>query len=116
MEGRAISPIETAVRIIVDLLVRGQYETATKATGGMRLTAAELSGAVSTYGRRLVPPGDGWWSLVEVTPITGDVKAYHVTAPLWTLEEGRSDLTLELRLSEFAPSLYNVEILDLHVL
>jgi hypothetical protein len=40
----------------------------------------------------------------------------HVAAPLWTAEEGRSDLTLELRLIEFAPEAYEVEIEDLHVL
>jgi hypothetical protein len=40
----------------------------------------------------------------------------HVAVPLWTSEEGRSDLTLELRLTEFAPELHRATLLNVHVL
>jgi hypothetical protein len=35
---------------------------------------------------------------------------------LWTVEEGRSDLTLELRLTETGGEPYDIEIHDPHVL
>jgi hypothetical protein len=109
--------LETAVRFIVDLLVRGEYETVERLTRRRRLGAYELRSAISTYGRTLVPPGPGWWDAVRVTPIEqSPSKSFHVAAPLWTQEEGRSDLTVELRLTESGRELYDAEVLDLHVL
>jgi hypothetical protein len=112
-----VSAIETATRVVVDLLVRSQFETVEKLTRSRRLTAHQLQAAVDDYGRTLTAPGKGWWNLVEVTPIdAGDAAAFHVAAPLWTAEEGRSDLTLELRLQESETQVYETEVLDLHVL
>jgi hypothetical protein len=112
-----VTPIETATRLLIGLLVRGDMDTAAKITRGRRLDAEALKRAVADYGRTLVPPGAGWWDLVDVTPIRDSApQAYHVAAPLWSIEEGRSDLTLELRLTEVAPEAYDSEILDLHVL
>jgi hypothetical protein len=111
-----VSAIETAVRVIVDLLVRGQYETVERMTRARRLGADQLAAAISSYGRQLVEPGPSWWDSVTITPIdAADRPEFHVAAPLWTVEEGRSDLTLELRLVEAASQVYESEVLDLHV-
>jgi hypothetical protein len=112
-----LTAIEAAVRIVVDLLVRRQYETIQKLTCGRRLSAKELRSAVEDYGRELVPPAEGWWQTVDVTPVR-DVERpeFHIAAPLWTREEGRSDLTLELRLLEARGGSYETQVLDLHVL
>jgi hypothetical protein len=117
-EGQtSMDPVEVAVRVIVDLLVRGQYETVERITEGMRLSAAEIAEAIEEYGRALVAPDpDAWWPVVEVTPVTAEPGKYHVAAPLWTREEGRSDLTVELWLTEFAPGLYRPTLLNIHVL
>lgn len=112
-----MKPLEAAVRVVVDLLVRGDYSTIERVSRGRRLTGAELEAAVADYGRMVVAPGDGWWQSVEVTPVeSADERAFHVAAPLWTREEGRSDLTLELRLTELAPEAYEIEVEGLHVL
>lgn len=111
-----MTPLETAVRVIVDLLVRGEYATVEAVTGGKRLNAGELERAVADYGRTLVPPTDDWWSTVQITPISEPASAFHIAAPLWTAEEGRSDLTVELRLQESIPGVFDTEVLDLHVL
>ncbi len=112
-----MNAIEAAIRVLVDLLVRQEYLTIERLSRGRRLTAAELESAVADYGRTVAPPGDGWWDHVEITPVegTGD-RSFHVAAPLWTREEGQSDLTLELRLTEIAPEAYDTEVEDLHVL
>ena len=115
-ETRTMTPIEVAVRVGIDLLVRGEYETIERMTAGARISASEIGEAVSEYGRTLVPPDPEWWPLVEITPVAGERAKFHVVAPLWTLEEGRSDLTLELWLTEFAPELYRATLLDIHVL
>ena len=112
-----MNAIEVAVRVIIDLLVRGQYVTVEKVTRGRRLRADQISLAITSYGRLLVPPGDDWWPSVQVTPINvADHPAFHVAAPLWTREEGRSDLTLELELNEASPEIYESELLNIHVL
>jgi hypothetical protein len=43
-------------------------------------------------------------------------KCWSVNLPLWTKEEGRSDLTLQMHFTESDGALYAVEIDDLHVL
>ena len=113
-----MTALETAIRIVVDLIVRREYAAAEAVTRGLRLSARDLQRAVEEYGRRVVPPGDGWWSTVELTEIASIPGAFHVAAPLWTAEEGRSDLTVELLVapSPAVPGIYDVEILDLHVL
>lgn len=112
-----MNAIETVVRVIVDLLVHKQYVTIEKLTRGRRLTAGQISTAIAAYGRRIMAPADDWWSTVEVTPINiGERPAFHVAAPLWTCEEGRSDLTLELRLSESPMHVYSTELLDIRVM
>jgi hypothetical protein len=108
--------LETAVRVIVDLLVRHEYGVVEAITRGKRLDAGELALAVDEYGRTLVPPSDDWWSTVRVTPLQKPSSTYHVAAPLWTAEEGQSDLTLELQLEESIPGVFDTEVLDIHVL
>jgi hypothetical protein len=51
-----------------------------------------------------------------VTPISSGGPELHVAVPLGTDEEGRSDLTLELHLTELAAGVFETEVLDLHVL
>lgn len=112
-----MNAIEAAVRVVIDLLVRREYSTIERLSRSRRLTSAELESAVADYGRTVAPPGDGWWDHVEVTPVKGGgERSFHVAAPLWTREEGRSDLTLELRLTEIAPEAYETVVEDLHVL
>ena len=112
-----MTPLEVAVRVIVDLLVRREYDVVERMTKGDRMSAAAMSQAISQYGRRLVRPDPAdWWPLVEITPVSVEHGMVHVAAPLWTAEEGRSDLTLELWLTEFAPQLYRATLLNIHVL
>jgi hypothetical protein len=107
----------TAVRITVELLVRGEYAALETMTRGRRLSAAELRGAVEDYGRRLILPPEDEWSQLDVVEITGsDPAAYHVVVDQWTEGEGRSDLSLELELEERHPGAYQVEVQDCHVL
>lgn len=86
-------------------------------TQGVRMTAAEILQAITEYGRILVaPPQEVWWPLVVITPVEGEPPTLQVAAPLWTKEEGRSDLTMELWLTEFGPGLLRPALLNIHVL
>jgi len=62
-------------------------------------------------------PPESWFQNIDVIEIEGRApRQWSVRFDLWTAEEGRSDLTLELTLTENNKELYGVEIDNIHVL
>ena len=106
-------PFESAVREVVELLARGEYAALERLTGGVRLTADEMATAVAEYGRTLIVPLPGAAPL-DVVPHR-DGGGWSVDVPLWTAEEGRSDLTLQLTVVKEV-SAPRIEVDDIHVL
>ena len=112
-----MNALQTAVSVVVNLLVEGDFETIEKMTGGRRLSASELEAAVSEYGRTLVGlPPEALDELDVVEIENSDPTVYSVTADLYTEEEGKSDLSLELRLTDVYDGAYETEVMDLRVL
>jgi hypothetical protein len=110
-------PFEPAVREVVTLLSRGDYYALERLTAGERLSASELAQAVRGYPATLRAPPS--WEAVplDVVPVTSaNSPTWSVVVPLWTVEEGRSDLSLELTVQQRPDGGYNVGIDDLHVL
>lgn len=102
---------------VVNLLVQGKYDALEALSEGNRLSAEELRQAVTDYGHRLVmPPIDSLNYPDVVTIRNSNPVKWSVNLNLWTIEEGRSDLTLELTLTDSPDDLYLVEVDDLHVL
>ena len=108
--------MKARVQGIITLLVEGRYADLESQTSGIRLNKEQIAYAVSSYGRRLVPPPDEAFELMEVAAVR-DVTPprWSIIMPLWTLEEGRSDLTLELTFVENGQTT-TVELDDIHVL
>jgi hypothetical protein len=80
------------------------------------LTSDDLRTVIRDYGRKLVsPPANAYEDLDAVQVKGAGVPTWLVRAPLWTEEEGRSDLTLELTIA-VGPVAPSVELDDLHVL
>ena len=93
----ASSTIQAATLTIANLIADGQYASAIQACSGSRLTPEDIAGVIHDYGGTFVrlPPDFG--DFLDVVAIEGrSPRAWSVRTPLWTLEEGRSDLTLEL--------------------
>ena len=112
-------PFEAAVREVVGLLARGEYAALARLSGGVRLSATQLRTAVREYGRRIVvPPLEATPPLdvVEVSPGRAARRSWSVDVDLWTVEEGPSDLTLQLTVREGEGGRYVIELDDLHVL
>jgi hypothetical protein len=107
--------VQGIVHAVMDLLVRRDYSALMKLTAGVRLSDADIEGAVKEYGRELVMPPSEGYQLMNATPIKTQTGGWSIAMPLWTAEEGRSDLTLELTIAPTAEG-YRVEIDDLHVL
>lgn len=105
-----------AIKLVVGLLVESNYEVLEKMTQGRHLTAEEMARAVTEYGRTLVLPPDEAYEDIDAIDSTVDGKHTHaVDFPLWTKEEGRSDLEVELTLVEVMDRIYAPEIDNIRV-
>ena len=112
MNDKLIEPVNQ----VIELLVAAKYADLEKLTHGVRLTANEIAKAVTDYGRKLIlPPHDGLRLMNVIEVKNTDPKRWSIVMPLWSKEEGRSDLTLEMTAIECASS-FSIELDDIHVL
>ena len=109
--------IRAAVEDIYGHLVGREYDALARLTKGVRLSAAEIERAVRDYRFTIVAwpqAGDLPIDVVEINDASP--RAWSVRATAYTLEEGRSDLTLEMTLFEVEAGQFRVELDNLHVL
>lgn len=108
------APVRNAIVELVRDLVNARYEKLAEDGRAGRLTAEELSAVLREFPCELVELPSHAFDLAERYE---SVKSgtYSLDLPLWTKEEGRSDLTLSLTVSE-TESNVDLEIDDLHVL
>lgn len=84
---------------------------------GRRLTADEMDQAIRDYGKKLVlPPDDAFENLDVIKVEAAQPPTWSVVFDLWTEREGRSDLSLELTLTDIGNEELGIEIDDIHVL
>ena len=107
--------IHEATRTMVGLLVERRYQELERITQGVRLTAQESQAAIEHYGATLVfPPEDGIEQIDVVEVSSPQQSAWSVSCPLWTKEEGRSALSIELTII-LTPTGTKVEIDNVRV-
>lgn len=102
-----------AIADLVADLAAARYEALEADGRSGRLTARDLEVGIESFGRTLLPIPEQGWALGQVFEL-GD-GSFSIDLPLWTAEEGRSDLTLSLSLRCGAEGCH-VEIDDIHVL
>lgn len=108
--------MDSIVKSIVRLLVEKNYEEVIRSCSTSRLSALDLRNAIRDYGRTLTMPPDRVFETLDVLVVESDeTPTWYVPIDLWTAEEGRSDLTLELTMMK-AEDRWLVELDDLHVL
>ena len=108
--------LQSTAREMVDLLAHGDYELLVQRCAKSRLTSNDLRSVLRDYGRQLVsPPSDAYQDLDAVQVEGAAVPTWSLRAPLWTEDEGRSDMTLELTVA-LGPGKPTVELDDLLVL
>ncbi|WP_067468883.1 DUF7668 domain-containing protein [Actinomadura macra] len=105
-----------AVRVVIALLVRGDFEELETLTEGRRLSASEMADAVDRYGGDLIsPPEEAFAALQETGAAEAEgERLFAVDFPLWTAQEGRSALTARLALTEVMDGVWTVELIGLH--
>lgn len=118
MMDTAFVKIVLTIKKIVELLVLKRYIELEQLTGGVRLNATEIEQAIYDYDGVLVMPPDGdFENNVDAIEITeSSPKSWSVRYDLWTEEEGRSDLSLEVTLIDGGNELMRVELDNIHVL
>ncbi|HEX8208798.1 MAG TPA: hypothetical protein VF584_01330 [Longimicrobium sp.] len=109
--------IQRTVEVLVGLLASENYAEIESMTAGTRMSKQDIAGSVAEYGRTIVvPPTTAYEQLDSIEVTAASSRTWSVTMPLWTVEEGRSDLTMELTLVEQSDGTLKVELDNLHVL
>jgi hypothetical protein len=104
-----------AIQALVADLAHGKFaEVETDGRAG-RLGADVLQHAVREYGRVLLPLPVQGLALIDVVPVRGNPSELSVDVPMWSVEEGRSDLTLQLEATKVGGT-WQLAIMNLHVL
>lgn len=104
-----------AIRSLATALACGDFDKLESDGRAGGLSGADLSLAIRTYGRTLIPLPDEAIPSIEVYPNDQDPNRLSIDVPLWTAEEGLSDLTLSLSATIDGEE-YNLQVDDLHVL
>jgi hypothetical protein len=112
----SLDVLRSTIRQMMVQLAHKDYESAVRRCAKSRLTGDQLRAVVRNYGRKVVSPPPDAYNELDAVQVSGDaVPTWSVRAPLWTEEEGRSDLTLELTIA-VGPGAPSIELDDLHVL
>ena len=104
--------------IVIDLLVLladGDYESIMERCGYSLLDDDDLRTTVAEYGHKIIAPPADYPFLRACELKARAIPTWHVEADVWTEEDGRSDLTLEMMV-EFEPDGPVIGINNLHVL
>src|SRR6476620_3780830 len=111
-----MSALEDIVFDLLDEIALKRYDALVSRCAASRLSAGDIERVVIDYGRTVVrPPRADYTGLSTVRLSGASSPTWSVAAPLWTSEEGRSDLTLELTISLTEAGM-DVQLDDLHVL
>ena len=109
--------IQTTAKRLVTLLVAHDFAGLEEWSQGVRLKREQMAKALNQYpGYFVMPPEPTVPYLDVVEVIDSSPKQWSVDIPLWTQEEGRSDLTMQVTMIESENEMMNVEIDDIHVL
>lgn len=108
--------IKRIVSDIIAFLAEKQYQKIVTLTQSVRLNKECIQKAIETYGRTIINPPDSAFDFMSIIEVrNSNPQQWSVVMPLWTKEEGRSDLSIELTLIKEKNN-YKVEVDDIHVL
>jgi hypothetical protein len=109
--------LQRTVSLLTKLLAEEDYDGMCRLARTSRLSAGDMARVVNDYGRHLIPLPTAAFRVIEAVPVLqSSPQRWSVVVPLWSKEEARSDLSLELTV-EYSPApSYSVDIEDLHVL
>ncbi len=106
--------IENKVEAIYSMLLNKEYQQIESLTQGIRLNAKEIENSILDYGFTLVPyPETIELDIIEIAE--AKPKSWSIVAPVYTKEEGLSDLSIELTLVKNGNKKLRIELDNIHV-
>ena len=112
-----LAKLRATVSAVTDRLAQGDYDGLCRLVRASRLGPADVERVVRDYGRHLVILPAAAFEALDLIPVShSQPQRWSAVVPLWSREEGRSDLSLELTIEDSPAPAYPVEIEDLHVL
>lgn len=113
----AEASLRSQVERAYQLLVRRNYSKLIEFAGDSRLTAADIAFAITTYGRTLQPWPSEQPMPIDAIPIrNSNPPSWSVRIDAFTAEEGRSDLSIEMTITQPDTLEWRVGIDNIHVL
>ncbi|MFO0706618.1 MAG: DUF1851 domain-containing protein [Nitrospira sp.] len=108
--------VEVAVREVIALLVAQRYKDLARFTQGTPITDQDIARVIQEYGQTVVPCPEPLEDLIDIAEVTDTARpTWSVVVPLYTREEGRSDLSVELTVVEVAQNDFQVRLENVHV-
>lgn len=93
--------IKEKAKHVIQMLVNAEYGEVVKYTNGKRLSKEEIEYAINDYGFTIITPPDSAYDGLDVIEVDNPIqREWSIRTPLWTKEEGRSDLSIELSMIE----------------
>lgn len=89
--------IKNELKHIIQLIVSGNYAEVENYTNNIRMTADEVQECIEDYGCKIVFPPDSAFEDLDIIEVNASTqKEWSVRFTLWTEEEGKSDLSLDM--------------------
>lgn len=106
--------INQAIKNIYTMLLNKKFHEIETLTQGVHLNAKEIEKSILDYGRILMPyPESTKFDVIEIKGSRN--QSWSVVAPIYTVEEGLSDLSLEMTLIKKGEDSLGVEIDNIHL-
>jgi hypothetical protein len=110
----AYPSVESGVRDVMALLTSRNYQELERFTRGAGLSAADVARAILEYGETVVPCPEPIEDVLDIREVMGKIHpTWSAVVPVYTREEGRSDLSVELTIVELGGERYGIAIDDI---
>ncbi|WP_122468838.1 DUF7668 domain-containing protein [Pseudomonas viridiflava] len=106
--------VKLEIRDLLEALAHNDFTKISINNWYGRLNKEDIETRISEYGRTLTPPPDSFMEKAYIYNYE-DGSGLKIDVPLWTIEEGISDLTLSLELIHEGDN-EKLQMSDLHVL
>ena len=107
---------ERIVRVLTEvseLVVNRQFDELERRSTSKRVHASDIERTIGEFNvTPIMPPN---WEAVQGGPVPG-TQAWAIDMPLWTVEEGRSDLEVQLWITLNGDGTFSYEIIDFRML
>lgn len=105
-----------SVLSILSQLAEGEYQGMANLSGRDGFSAERIRHAIESYGHTLIePPHEALQNIVISEVVDADERQYRAVTPLWTKQEGKSRLHLELGFREFMKDIWIPHIRKFYV-